>query len=107
MTEFADEEGRWEPPIAGDEGATLLGFLECQCATVAWKTVDLDTAGLRATHGLSAMTLGGRRFHRGTPWTGARFLVARPPGARYSHHRFRFADTSYRKRVLIRLRLRS
>jgi hypothetical protein len=30
MTEFAYEEGRWEPPVAGDESATLLGFLERQ-----------------------------------------------------------------------------
>ena len=56
--EFAYEEGRWEPPIAGDEGATLLGFLERQRATFAWKTGDLDAAGLRATLGPSAMNSG-------------------------------------------------
>lgn len=61
--EFAFEEGRWEPPVAGDEGATLLGFLERQRATFAWKTGDLDSAGLRATLGPSAMTLGGMLKH--------------------------------------------
>ena len=30
MTEFAYEKGRWEPPVAGDEDAILLGFLERQ-----------------------------------------------------------------------------
>ena len=63
MTEFAYEEGRWEPPVTGDEGATLLGFLERQRATFAWKSADLDAAGLRATIGPSAMTLGGMLKH--------------------------------------------
>ena len=63
MTDFAYEEGRWEPPITGDEGATLLGFLERQRATFAWKSGDLDAAGLRATLGPSAMTLGGLLKH--------------------------------------------
>jgi hypothetical protein len=35
MTEFAYKEGRWEPPVAGDGDATLLGFLERQRATFA------------------------------------------------------------------------
>ncbi len=51
MTDFAYEEGRWEPPIARDEDATLLGFLERQRATFAWKSGELDAAGLRATLG--------------------------------------------------------
>lgn len=38
-----------EPPLAGDETATLLGSLERQRATLAWKCGDLDAAGLRAT----------------------------------------------------------
>ncbi len=63
MTEFAYEEGRWEPPVTGDEDATLLGFLERQRATFAWKSGDLDAAGLRATLGRSAMTLGGMLKH--------------------------------------------
>jgi hypothetical protein len=63
MTEFAFEEGRWQPPIAGNEEATLLGFLERQRATFAWKTGDLDAAGLRSTLSPSAMTLGGMLKH--------------------------------------------
>ena len=63
MTEFAYEEGRWEPPVTGDEDATLLGFLERQRTTFAWKSGDLDAAGLRATLGPSAMTLGGMLKH--------------------------------------------
>jgi hypothetical protein len=63
MTEFAYDQGRWEPPVAGDEDATLLGFLERQRATFAWKSGGLDAAGLRATLGPSAMTLGGMLKH--------------------------------------------
>ena len=37
-----DEHGRPEPPFAGDEAATLLGFLEYQRATLAWKCAGLD-----------------------------------------------------------------
>ena len=52
-----------EPPTAGDETATLLGFLERQRATFAWKTDGLDAAGLRATLAPSSMTLGGLLKH--------------------------------------------
>src|SRR5882757_7573696 len=52
-----------EPPIAGDETATLLGSLERQRATFAWKCGGLDAAGLRATVGASSMTLGGLLKH--------------------------------------------
>jgi hypothetical protein len=54
-----DEQGRPEPPLAGDETATLLGSLEHQRATLAWKCGGLDAAGLRATVAASSMTLGG------------------------------------------------
>ena len=47
-----DEQGRPEPPVAGDETATLLGFLDYQRATLAWKCAGLDAAGLRATVGV-------------------------------------------------------
>ena len=57
------ESGSVEPPVAGDEIATLLGYLERQRATFAWKTGGLDAAGLRATHAPSAMTLGGMVLH--------------------------------------------
>jgi uncharacterized damage-inducible protein DinB len=62
MTEL-DEQGRPEPPLAGDETATLVGFLEYQRATFAWKCGGLDAAGLGATVGVSAMTLGGMLKH--------------------------------------------
>jgi len=76
-----DEQGRPEPPLAADETATLLGFLEYQRSTLAWKCTGLDGTGLRATVGASSMTLGGllkhlayvedywfsRRLHGGDP----------------------------------------
>jgi uncharacterized damage-inducible protein DinB len=58
-----DEQGRPEPPLAADETATLLGFLDYQRATLAWKCAGLDAAGLRATVGASSMTLGGLLKH--------------------------------------------
>ena len=58
-----DEQGRPEPPLAGDETATLLGFLDYQRATLAWKCAGLDAAGLGATVGASSMTLGGMLKH--------------------------------------------
>jgi uncharacterized damage-inducible protein DinB len=62
MTDI-DEQGRPEPPLAADEAATLLGFLEFQRATLAWKCAGLDAAGLSATVGASSMTLGGLLKH--------------------------------------------
>jgi uncharacterized damage-inducible protein DinB len=62
MTDL-DEQGRPEPPLAADETATLLGFLEFQRATLAWKCAGLDAAGLRATVAASSMTLGGMLKH--------------------------------------------
>jgi uncharacterized damage-inducible protein DinB len=62
MTDL-DEQGRPEPPVAGDETATLLGFLDYQRATLAWKCAGLDAAGLTATVGASSMTLGGMLKH--------------------------------------------
>ena len=58
-----DEQGRPEPPVAADETATLLGFLDYQRATFAWKCAGLDSAGLQATVGASSMTLGGMLKH--------------------------------------------
>jgi uncharacterized damage-inducible protein DinB len=62
MTDI-DEHGRPEPPRAGDEAATLLGFLDYQRATLAWKCEGLDAAGFRATVGMSSITLGGLLKH--------------------------------------------
>jgi hypothetical protein len=58
-----DEPIHPEPPVAGDETATLLGSLERQRATFAWKCGGLDSAGLAATVGASTMTLGGLLKH--------------------------------------------
>jgi uncharacterized damage-inducible protein DinB len=58
-----DEHGRPEPPPAVDEVATLLGFLDYQRATLAWKCSGLDAVGLQATTAASTMTLGGILKH--------------------------------------------
>jgi uncharacterized damage-inducible protein DinB len=58
-----DEQGRPEPPAAGDEVATLLGFLDYQRATLRWKTSGLDAAGLGASIAPTTMTLGGLLKH--------------------------------------------
>src|ERR671915_312563 len=60
---YLADQGRPDPSDAGDETATLLGFLERQRATFAWKCGGLDAAGLRATAGASSMTLGGMLKH--------------------------------------------
>ncbi|WP_415645087.1 DUF664 domain-containing protein [Stackebrandtia soli] len=52
-----------EPPVAGNEADTLIGSLERQRATFAWKAGGLDADGLRATVGASTMTLGGLLKH--------------------------------------------
>ncbi|MFI6486270.1 DinB family protein [Streptomyces sp. NPDC050564] len=60
---YVEEHVHPEPPVAGDETATLLGSLERQRATLAWKCGDLDAAGLRATVGVSSIALGGLLKH--------------------------------------------
>ena len=62
MTDI-DEHGRPEPPLDGDEVSTLLGFLDHQRATLAWKVGGVDAAGLRPTVAASSMTLGGLLKH--------------------------------------------
>jgi hypothetical protein len=52
-----------DPPFGADDLPTLLGFLDRQRATFAWKTSGLDLAALSATHPPSAMTLGGMLKH--------------------------------------------
>ena len=52
-----------EPPLAGSETDTLLGSLERQRATFAFKCADLDAVGLRTTVGTSSVTLGGLLKH--------------------------------------------
>ena len=60
---MTDEQIPREPPVAGDETATLIGSLERQRATFAWKCGGLDAAGLSKTVGASAVTLGGLLKH--------------------------------------------
>lgn len=52
-----------EPPVAGDEIELLLGILDRTRSVLAWKCGGLDAAGLRATLGPSAVTLGGLLKH--------------------------------------------
>ena len=47
-----------EPPAVGSEAATLLGSLERQRATFAWKCADLSADGLAARLPSSDLTLG-------------------------------------------------
>jgi hypothetical protein len=66
MTTQHDDQLAWswpEPPVAGGETATLLGSLERQRATFAWKAGGLDAIGLRATTAASTLTLGGLLAH--------------------------------------------
>jgi uncharacterized damage-inducible protein DinB len=52
-----------EPPVDGSEAETLIGSLERQRRTFAWKCGGLDATGLRATTAASTMTLGGLLKH--------------------------------------------
>jgi uncharacterized damage-inducible protein DinB len=60
---IVDEFGRPMPPEAGDEVATLVGFLEFQRSTLAWKCAGLDASGLGTRVAKSEMTLGGILKH--------------------------------------------
>jgi hypothetical protein len=86
--------------MAGDETDTLLGSLERQRATFAWKCSGVSDAGMRATVGASSLTLGGllkhlalvedeyftRRLHKrplGPPWSEVDWRPTRTgPGSR-------------------------
>jgi hypothetical protein len=52
-----------ELPASGDELSTLLGVLDRNRRTFAWKCGGLDAEGLRATVGVSTITLGGLLKH--------------------------------------------
>src|SRR3954470_7250371 len=83
---IVDEQGRPEPPVDGDEAATLLGFLDYQRATLEWKCAGLDAAGLAATVGVSPMSLGGLLKHLAyvDEWWSCRVLHDRELGAPWS-----------------------
>ena len=63
MSDQEEQGHRGFLPLAGTETATLLGSLERQRATFAWKCGGLDAAGLQATVGVSTITLGGLLKH--------------------------------------------
>jgi uncharacterized damage-inducible protein DinB len=63
MTDDSSAEILTEPPAAGTEAETLIGSLERQRRTLAWKCGGLDAAGLTATVGVSSVTLGGLLKH--------------------------------------------
>jgi uncharacterized damage-inducible protein DinB len=76
-----DEQGRPEPPLTADELGTLVGFLEFQRATLAWKCEGLDETALRSSLAPSTMTLGGLLKHMAWVedyWFSCR-LLGRPP----------------------------
>ena len=52
-----------EPPAVGSETDTLLGSLDRQRATFAYKCADLTRDQLNRTIGASAVTLGGLLKH--------------------------------------------
>jgi uncharacterized damage-inducible protein DinB len=58
-----DEYGRPEPPLAGDEVASLVGFLDYQRATFEWKCRGLSDDQLRAGLPSTQLTLGGMLRH--------------------------------------------
>ena len=61
---YLNEHGQPEPPVAGgDETDTLLGSLERQRATLAWKCGGVGATGMQATVGVSSVTLGGLLKH--------------------------------------------
>jgi len=76
-----DEHGRPEPPVASDEVATVVGFLDYQRATFAWKTAGLGRQGLTCTVAGSAMTLGGMLKHLALveDWWFSTWLHDNPP----------------------------
>jgi hypothetical protein len=49
--------------MAGTDVETVIGSLERQRATFAWKAFGLDAAGLNATIGASSLTIGGLLKH--------------------------------------------
>jgi uncharacterized damage-inducible protein DinB len=63
MSTVIDPQGRPEPPMAAGEVATLLGFLEFQRATLAWKCAGLNADALQTQLKPSSMTLGGMLTH--------------------------------------------
>jgi uncharacterized damage-inducible protein DinB len=53
----------WEPPLAGTEAEHLAGALDRLRTTFRWKADGLDSVGLQARIGASALTIGGLLKH--------------------------------------------
>jgi len=60
---MTDDTRPWEPPLAGDEVAHLLGALDRMRWTFRWKAAGLDAAGLQTRIGASSLTIGGLLKH--------------------------------------------
>lgn len=60
---MTDDECWWEPPLAGTADEHLIGALDRLRVTFRWKADGLDSAGLNAKIGVSALTLGGLLKH--------------------------------------------
>jgi uncharacterized damage-inducible protein DinB len=77
-----DDQGRPEPPVAAGELEAALGFLDYQRATLEWKIRGVDVDGMRATTGVSTMTLGGLLKHMAwvEDYWFSRRLLGRQPG---------------------------
>src|SRR3954453_16741601 len=58
-----DDQGRPQPPLGGDEAATVTGFLDFQRATLEWKSRGLRDEQLRVSIDPTSMTLGGLLKH--------------------------------------------
>lgn len=65
MSQFSADD-RVGPPPAGDEAATLLGFLNYQRDTLRWKCAGLTAEQLSARVMPSTLTLGGLLKHLAT-----------------------------------------
>lgn len=78
----------WEPPLAADEVAHLLGALDRLRTTFRWKADDLDGAGLSQRVGASELTLGGLLKHLAAceDVTFTFRLSGSSPGAPWSEH---------------------
>src|SRR3954452_545143 len=60
---MASAEFPWEPPIAGTESEHLVGALDRLRTTFRWKADGLDDDGVRATVGVSILTIGSLLKH--------------------------------------------
>lgn len=70
------------PRVNGDEAAILLGSLDRQEVSFAWKVDGLDSMGLQATVSASTITLGGPfkpLAHVEDFYFSQRSTIARPP----------------------------